>query len=258
MTDKRVIVVADFHCGHLVGLTPPQWQNRHENKKLCTVQKELFGEYQRMVDENHGPDVLIVNGDCIDGRGERSGSTELITVDRYEQCKIAAHCVKMWGAKHIIMTYGTPYHTGTQEDFEKILADMVQADKIGSQEWIDINGAIFDVKHKVGGASMPHTKGTPLSKEKLWNIIWAEHDEQPNSNVIIRSHVHNYHFDGGKDWFAVTTPALQGQGSKWGARQCSGHVDFGILKMWVTEQGKVLWEPDIAVVSSQKAKVIQL
>ena len=42
--------------------------------------------------------LLLVGGDCIDGRGEKSGSTELITVNRNEQCQMAAECIRVWRA----------------------------------------------------------------------------------------------------------------------------------------------------------------
>jgi len=256
MTDKRIVVISDLHCGHLVGLTPPPWQTT-KRKKWAKIQEELYGEYKRMVTENYKPDVLIVNADCIDGRGEKSGGTELIVTDRLEQCEMATYAINEWAAEHIVMTYGTPYHTGTHEDFERVIADRVGADKLGSHEWIEVNGVIFDIKHKTGSSTIPHGKGTPISKERLWNVIWAEHDEQPKSDVLIRSHVHYYYFTGERHWLGLTTPALQGQGSKFGARQCVGHVDFGIVTFSVAESGAYSWKPDIVVVNSQKAKILR-
>ena len=65
---KRVIAISDLHCGHRVGLTPPDYADR-STTKWNTAQRALWGEYYRMVKE-HGPaDVLLVLGDVIDGRG---------------------------------------------------------------------------------------------------------------------------------------------------------------------------------------------
>ena len=36
----------------------------------------------------------MVNGDCIDGKGYRSGASEQITTDMMVQADIAVHCIK--------------------------------------------------------------------------------------------------------------------------------------------------------------------
>lgn len=253
---KRLVCISDLHSGHNVGLTPPPWQGLRKKDKWKRVQGELWGQYERMVRENFKPDVLVVNGDAIDGRGEKSGSTELVTVDRFEQCEMASYAINMWEAQHVVMTWGTPYHTGTEEDFEQRIADAVNADKIGAQEWVEIEGVVFDFKHKVGSSSIPHGKATPIAKERLWNLLWTEHEEQPRADVIVRSHVHYAFMCGEPHWLAMTTPALQGQGSKFGARQCSGHVDFGIT-VFDCEKGKFSWRWDTAVVASQQARALK-
>jgi len=44
---KRMLVMADLHCGHLTGLTPPRWQSepaksgsRTKRDKMSVVQRE--------------------------------------------------------------------------------------------------------------------------------------------------------------------------------------------------------------------------
>jgi hypothetical protein len=204
-------------------------------------------------------DILIVNGDCIDGRGERSGSRELVSVDRREQVKMAVECIELVEAKHIVMTYGTPYHSGTSEDWEDQIADKVGADAIGGHEFVNVNGLIFDVKHKVGGSTIPHGRHTPIAKEKLWNIMWNEKEEnQPNSDIIIRSHVHYFDFCGDSRWLGMTTPALQGLGTIYGSRQCSGTVDWGLVWFDVDKKGHYSWNYEVAEVVAQRAPVLKL
>ncbi|MCP4569075.1 MAG: hypothetical protein GY841_15990 [FCB group bacterium] len=256
MKKKRVVVIADFHCGHRVGLTPSKFATQTLGNKFYRTQVELWAEYVKLADRikaEQKPDVLIVNGDCIDGRGERSGGTELITSSRHAQVEMAVECINIWEARHIVLTRGTPYHTGTNDDYEDFIREGVKADKIGDHEWINVNGVIFDVKHKVGNTTIPHGKATPIAKERLWNYIWAEHEEQPKSDIIIRSHVH-YAFYCGEpgSWLAMTTPALQGQGSKFGARQCSGTIHWGLVYFDIYENGEYFWKPIIYRAESQK------
>ena len=248
---KRVLAIGDLHCGHRVGLTPPQWQDRSpERVKYHKIQSECWNAFDNMVQALKPIDILIVNGDAIDGRGERSGGTELITVDRNVQCNMAVYAIKHIGAKNVVLTYGTPYHTGQLEDIENTIADRVKGE-IHSHEWIDIEGTVFDIKHKVGSSSIPHGKGTAIAKDRLWNLLWSEHGEQPKADVLLRSHVH-YHFHVGEPgWLAMTLPALQGQGTKFGARQCSGIVHFGMVHFDCSKEGYT-WAPHVLRLQSQK------
>ena len=258
MAKKKIVAMADLHCGHRVGLTPPEWQGRNINPKYNAIQKELWDFYSREI-KAFKPDILFVPGDAIDGKGEKSGSTEQITTDRGEQSDIAARCILEADAETIIMTYGTAYHTGVSEDWEDQVALKVKAKSIRSQQWVDVNGVVFDLKHHIGRSSIPHGKGTPIAKEKLWNMVWAEFQEQPRANVVIRAHVHSFDYIGSSTkWLAMTLPALQGQGSKYGARIPSQHIDFGFVKFIVNENGSFVWRPSILVAKSQKRAALKL
>lgn len=268
---KRVVIVSDLHCGHLSGLTPPTAQMRHSRTgntwqdKVADLEKEAWDWYEAELAKLQPVDIAIVNADCIDGRGERSGSTELLTSDRNRQCDMAVECLSHIRAKDYVMTYGTPYHvSGDGEDFEDNIAKMLRKEKgvrsvkIGSHEWVSVNGLVFDIKHKIGGSSIPHGRFTALARDQVWNQLWTLHDEQPKGQVFVRSHVHFHTYCGNRDWLAVTTPALQTMGTKYGGRQCSGMVDFGFLHFDVESDGSYSWESHTAKLKRQKARVLEL
>ena len=259
----RFCVIADLHCGHRTGLTPPKYQSAVCGDKYYRVQMALWDFYSSKIDAIKPIDILCVNADCIDGRGERSGSTELIAVSRHKQCEIASECIKHAEASSIVMTRGTPYHTGTKEDFEDIIANFVGALKIEDHAWYDINGVIFDVKHQPGGTSgVPHTSGTAITMDHIWNVLWADHNnEQPKADVTIRSHTHKFDYHGNDKWLGIYTPALQGMGSKYGGKQCRKLVHFGFIWFDVFKEPKngrkYIWDWEIAEVVEQKAKVLK-
>jgi len=257
MAKKRVCVIADLHCGHRAGLTPPSYHRPHSNDKFHKVQIELWGLFTSRIDAIKPIDLLLVNGDCIDGRGEKSGSRELVTIDRREQTKMAIQAIEYTEAKNIVMTYGTGYHVGNIEDRENDIADAVKADKIGGHEFVDVNGLVFDLKHKIGNSQIPHGRATPIAKEKLWNIMWAERKNQPNSDVIIRSHVHHFDYCGNSRFLGMTTPALQGMGSIYGSRECSGTVDWGFVWFDVTSKRNYTWKSEVVEVESQRVEVLK-
>lgn len=234
---KRVLVISDLHCGSQVGLTPPGWQQEVKTPKSPTkrdkysaVQKALWSFYEDSV-KKHGPfDRVIANGDLIDGTGRRSGGTEQIAVDREQQAEMAVYALRKAISRKtkVVCTYGTAYHTGEAEDFENLVAHDLDS-KIGSHEWPEIEGVVFDVKHHLSSSAVPHGRHTATAREWLWNAIWADRSLQPRASVFIRSHVHYYQFCGGDNWVGMTTPAMQAFGTKYGSRRCSGLVNVGFV-----------------------------
>lgn len=251
---KRVVVIADMHSGHKAGLTAPTYQPHYETKdegelRGESIRRQTFSWYHGKVRELGVPDVLIVNADCIDGRGERTGGTELLTTDLSKQCDIASECIKLWKAKKVVMTYGTAYHAGAGgQDWEDSIAEAVNAVAIKAKLWpLDINGLIFDVKHKIGSSTIPHGRHTAIARERLWNQLWGEHAGQPKAHVLLRSHVHYYNYAGGAGWLGIITPALQAAATKYGGRMCSGTVDFGLIHFDVKPSGDYTWHEHLLV-----------
>lgn len=275
---KRIVIIADLHCGHRAGLTPPDYRYReasHEHiwRKFTSVQTETWRLYKMEIDRLRPIDLLIANGDLIDGRGERSGGVELITGDRNEQCEMATECLRLAKAKKIVITRGTPYHAGDIESWEDLVAEKVAvADdtgykpervKIGDREWPEVNGYVFDCCHYVGGSSIPHGRSAGIKRDQLWQRLWAEAKDQPRVDCLVRSHVHYYRYEEddetGKIQSVVITPALQAMGTRYGARICRGTVSWGVLAWDINTKGQVVWRHvGRHTVESTKAKVFHV
>lgn len=255
MKNKRVLVVADFHCGHLVGLTPPGFDADREpqrHREFYDMRRTIWRWFKRTVTKLAPIDILIVNGDAVDGKGPASGGTEQLYADRNDQAEMAAAVIRTIDAKKVVMSYGTSYHTGREEDWEDAVARDVGAEKIGGEDTIDVNGLLINYRHHIGRSSIPHGRHTASAKERLWNVLWAERDEYPKADVLIRSHVHYFGFCGGQDWLALTTPALQGYGTKYGGRRMTGTVDIGAIVFDVTKRGEYKWYPEILKLSMKQ------
>jgi hypothetical protein len=260
---KNILVISDLHCGHKFGLTPPGWlpnDPAERNLEWIKANRALWSWYESNTRRNGPYDVIMVNGDQIEGKGAKSGGTELITSDLEEQCDMAVEILrkvpKRKGCK-IFMSRGTPYHVSSKdgEDWENIIAERVGA-KIGEHLFLEIDDVVFDLKHHpAGGSSIPHGRHTAVARDFLWNALWHERDMQPKASVLIRSHLHYHAYSGGPDWLAMVTPALQGAGSKFGARRCSGIVDFGFVTFQVNK-GTYSWQAHTSQLEEQKAKAI--
>jgi len=266
---KYGLLLGDFHCGHLIGLTSPDYQlkvapkSTTKRNKWYTIAKDLWAYFEAIVDQLPPLDFIVANGDLIEGKGKRSGGTELFTSDMKEQCDMAVsvfdflreRCCKK--EVKIVGTYGTDYHTATDgDDWENLIARDAGFHKIGSQEWVEINGCVLNIKHHIGSSSIPHGRGTQILKEMLWSQLWAETALQPKSDVVIRSHAHYYMQVDNGDRVGMILPALQGMGSKFGARRCSGLVSWGCILCEIDDKGNFDWTKYIHRVKSQTTSAI--
>ncbi len=239
---KRILIISDTHCGHRGGLTPPSWQyNKYDDEnvrgKFGFLQSTVWDWFVKKVKEVGPVDLLVVNGDSIDGKGEGSGGTELLTTDRREQCEIAAECINQIERKKLLLIRGTPYHTGKEEDWEDVLAGMVNATDVGWHKFADIDGLILDFKHKISRAE------TAKDKEAIANLLWAERGVQPVSDILFRSHVHIFVYRGDYRRLVMTTPCLQ-WGTKYGTSQISAPIDIGMISV-DCDNGGYAWRKHI-------------
>ena len=242
---KRVVVIADLHCGHRSGLTPPQYQYQDDAEepllaKFGEFQRALWEWYEKTIAALQPIDTLIVNGDALDGKAEKSGGTELITSDRNAQVGMASESIKLAKAGKVYVIKGTGYHVGTDEDWEDVLADKIGAAHVGNHEWIDAEGVIIDCRHMVSGSTIPHGRYTAMARQALWNSLSAEREMQPKANIIIRSHRHFYAYCGEMRWLAISTPALQGW-TKFGSNIVEGTNDIGLISI-DAEGGDYSWK----------------
>ena len=258
---KRVVAIADLHCGHLAGITPPEWWfaksgGTEERNAWAAVQRETWGHYEEIARQLGKPDVLIVNGDAIDGIAPRSGGTEHVTVDLFEQASMAVRAIEIWDATSTVISYGTSYHvTLDGQDIEKFIAKQV-CGEIHSHPFVNVGGCVFDIKHSTTGGGLPHTRANVLGKEWLWNLLWADRGEQPRGHVHLRAHLHFFCFVGDADRIAIIQPPLQAARTKYGARQCRGTVDWGVLEFTVDGGGVVDWRPHLVRIEANRTEPI--
>ncbi len=232
---KTVVCIGDLHCGHRAGLAPPDFQVAPEERwdRWRKVQEELWHEYMLLVKKYRKPHLLIANGDLIDGRNGKQGGRELTLHTIQEQRKCAVACLKPWQAANTLITFGTPYHVGELEDEEKAIAELLGATFSNGQPAADgwppvmVDDVVIDVRHHM--SSSPMWRGTPLKRLHILNLLWAERDERPKADIILRSHVHWCEGIWGRGWEVMSLPALQAAGTIYGGRICEGTVDWGIV-----------------------------
>jgi hypothetical protein len=225
----RVAVIGDMHCGHLTGIAPPNKQHTEDAEGLW----RLFVKFNK----KYGPfDAVFVMGDTIDGKGQRSGGVELITTDCMEQADIAISVLDKLNVRpgcKWFFTGGTPYHTGNEEDFERIVVSSFKGEH-GDVVWPVLGKHRFRLRHKINRAM------NNLEKQMDIHCGRVGGGREPQADMLLFGHLHQHKTAhrcvGGKDMAAVMCPAMQGH-TGYGGRQCDSDVDIGMLCLTVTDAG---------------------
>lgn len=221
---RRIVVISDLHCGHVTGLTPPSFNNLDD--KYMPYRKRVWDWYISSLKSLGHIDILIVNGDAIDGRQEKGSGDELLSGNRMVQRDMATVSILSVQADKVYMVRGTPYHVGKLEDWEDQIAEKCDAEIFNVLK-LSVNGCKINARHKTGRSGTPHGRYTQLALQGLWEDLKIAGTDESKVNILIRSHVHYTAFMGnGSNRLALTTPALQGN-SEYGEKECTGIVDFG-------------------------------
>ncbi len=251
---KTIVIISDLHCGSVFGLTPPSHFSSHHKK----LQTESWQAYKKIVNKWRSPDVLVANGDLIEGTQSKQGGAELITPDRNVQSEMAVDCLREWGAKQIFLTYGTRYHVGEQaEDFEYTIANVLKA-KIEGRLFMQVEGLTFDIRHKVGMSIVPYGRATILLRDLAWDLIREAAGTGPKVDVVVRSHVHYHIWIEQPGKIAFTTPGLQLSRGRFGSRECVGETHWGAIRL-VLDKGQVIKKDvDICLLRANRQPILKV
>ena len=254
----KLLILADAHCGTMTGLTHPDYWKDSAKSMFHSFQRDTWKWFESVC-KKIKPDVVVCNGDMIDGQGKASGGTEQLTVDWEEQAEMAAKVVMATGAKKYHIIRGTPYHTGKDGDYENLIRHHAPGCVgVYDQTYLDANGLVFHFKHKVSGSAIPHGRHTGPQREALWNAFQSERGTSPAADVLIRSHVHYHTYGGDAKRLTITTPCLEGS-TKYGSKECTGIVDYGVT--WFDIKSKTDWRWGTELMdfgSSEKIEVKKL
>ena len=219
---KRIAVISDTHCGHRFGVTPPEWQNSLVQKLVwdwLVEQAEWAGEVY----------AVIGLGDMIDGPAFKNYGVELLTTDRIVQCEMAAVTMRVFnnpsGKMHIVA--GTAYHSGSHEDWERVLSEMLHCD-FSSELITKIEKLTFHFRHHTGTSGTPYGQSGILSKDKLMTNLRMQYEIGEGCDVAVRAHAHRYTYVEDESGAIVLTPGMQ-VNSNFGRRRCNGTTNIGIV-----------------------------
>lgn len=265
----RGVIISDTHVGGLFALAdlddpavPRGGQGKATREALFEIYRDAAtkGPYSE-------PDILVLNGDGIEGQNRKSNGIGTWTTDLNVQIDNATRILKMWNAKRIFVVRGSNYHVGAGNSglqCEEQLARNVNAEPIPHQDgipyenmersaweqYIHLGNITAHFAHKIAVSKVFHYQTTPTARQmlqaKLNDRLRHEIDEY-RTKVVVRSHAHYFNhieFSGSKGYVTPCWKALDDFMLSNGPLDIS--PDIGYLGFTVTENGgfqheKFLW-----------------
>lgn len=250
-----VVIVSDLHCGSVYGIMP---------KKIIlqdgTViegnkgQIKLYKLWKQITERWKNPDVLICNGDMIEGASARQSGYENWSSDVMQQVDAATQLLKMWNADRVFFTTGTPFHTLVPEiRFEEILAGNFGS-KLETQLSLNIEGHLVHCAHHIG-VSTSFYRTTAIAKEMAMLLLNLKSLE--DYEWTIRSHAHYFcHVEFGSH-HGIVTPCWQLQTPYMARKSPYAMVPYlGCLRLGFDRDG-VAFEKFIVRPKASKALVVK-
>ncbi len=260
LKSKQVLFLSDFHCGSEVGLTPKHWNDKpipndvSKHNKLVKIRRECWTWFKENIKDYINPDILVIDGDLIDGQNIKQFGVGQLTTNLLKQAQMAVDIINIIDARKVVITYGSNYHVSSAgQEWEDVIATKVNA-SIGIHQHIKVNGLVFDIKHHCGRSSVPYGKYTPLAKQITQAMLWKEYKQFPGADVYIRGHAHKYKYLEDSMFVAISLPSLKGLGEPM-SKYWMDVVDFGFVVCDVTSKGNYNFTKHLGITETQIPKI---
>ena len=215
-----VLIISDYHIGSSWAPFPERFRTSYGNiLALNSGQKYLNQCHETMMASiPEEIDVLVINGDIMDGDNKFEMCRGLSEVDPLWQVKAADQFLRplVDRAKHVRMTTGSTYHVGKGKVYSELLAERFGAkeDKRGhhaSVWWrFKYKDVYFDVAHRqsttIRYQSMPMEREVDFALERFAK----KRKSFPEYMAIIRSHTHwGYGLWQERGIWSISTPSMK-------------------------------------------------
>jgi predicted MPP superfamily phosphohydrolase len=200
----RVVLVSDLHCGSIFGLLPDKFKQSDDSiKALNPGQRFLLEvwEHALLMISKIKPNVIIVNGDVIDGLQQAQRGSELALPLIFDQRGAAIELLKpLVKYAPIYFVQGTEYHDSKAGNAVESVAEDLHAIRysgLGTGKFskevldLDMDGVVLNVAHGISVATGFY-RATPLDREGIWSALAGKEGKSPKADAVIRAHAHNF------------------------------------------------------------------
>lgn len=172
-------------------------------------QRRLLKLWTELVRKVGKVDIMVINGDAVDGVNRRGSGIGAWTTNLDLQARCAAELCEMFDADRYIATQGSGYHTG-----ENPTADGLFAEKLGAEFGTEIALNLKEEKirlhfsHAIGVSQASwQYRTTPIARELVSALL--NEKEYGKFHGVIRSHAHYYCGVEFGSHFGIITPCWQ-------------------------------------------------
>lgn len=227
---RNIVVISDTHNGNVNAICSPKNFNKIGHLKKRRLARQLYKAWQWCISQISKPDIdlLVINGDCIDGDNRKDLGSEVWTTSMLQQVDDAVELFSELAFKNVIVTTGSGYHVKRGADhWEDVLAERLSRletdGELGEylrrdilpKEFTVTDGnthvegkyyrytdykwrfkalnEVFSITHHIGHSQVEFYRSTPLAREMVTSELDASKyspDERPT--ILIRSHAHYY------------------------------------------------------------------
>jgi len=217
MRPFRIGVIADIHVGSMFGVWHPDAIPSYGGKYTLHIgQRYLWDNWLRIAREIPTLDMLVWNGDLIDGKQPRDSGRFLLEPEIIRQAEAFLMVAEPFQRRLRGRTYvlrGTRYHDEEDIAVETIGRELgAICDHYGRHSWdwllLDVRGVKLDIAH--AQSVMLRYVTTALEREGQFSDMAGLH-----ADVIVRSHSHRPHWhylEGANELplrLEISTPAWQ-------------------------------------------------
>lgn len=195
---KRILVLSDIHVGSRFGLWHPDYESEKVNKvKLNPIQRQLWKYFNVMIEELRliEPDLVILNGDLVDGANPRMAGYGLVTSNVDDQAACFERLYKMLPVKNprkCYVTVGSDYHEIKYASVHRMIAENLTGDPdeyfLGEGKELHVGPYVIDVAHGSSKAFIYIEQ--MLGRIRMFMLSAAELFKASYADLIVRSHLH--------------------------------------------------------------------
>lgn len=202
----RILVISDTHVGSHVGLCLPEAKDNDYGLTHIAnaVQMHLFDKWCSMLHQIGHVDILILNGDIVEGVNKKEDSVGVFTTNVHAQAYVASALIDMIDYDDLYVLEGTDYHVGKTSG-DHIVCEILNGTWLGMHEFIDVDQVKFHARHKAKFSSVKYGRCTSQRKETMDMRL-----DGVDIDIALRSHTHKFVFSGDAHDITVNTPCWKG------------------------------------------------
>jgi hypothetical protein len=200
MAHKTLLALGDIHSGNEGAVMPEEVNsedvNSGRNRRYfpTKIQKDILKKWYEMCDECPKPDILLLNGDLVDGKNYKDSGLGTWTTDMNLQASALADLVKMIKPRQIIATTGSPYHSDRNPNSDQIAVEKCGGTFKGGYASIKINNHRIYAQHKVSVSKVWQYRTTGIARALVMATL--NEPEYGHYDVLFKSHAHYFTFAG--------------------------------------------------------------